>query len=319
MPAWKRPSPALVLSILALFVSLSGLGVAATGGNFILGASNTADARTRLVSTVPSDAALAVVNNGSGAAQGVAGRVTAAAGASSAGLWGATASTGADSAGVYARNTGGGPALSAVVNPGAAPLKVNSSTKVDNLNSDELDGVDSTGFLTPSVVFDEVSVQITAPAGGYGPGGSPGPTVTVDVPDEGGGTGFIEVWAQVHANESGSAVGLFDVTGGGNSFVPGQDTVCPDRVTGLPPGTLPGALFITPDNDGTGVEGDYGTPISASADFTDCSSASGAPSPVLFEVTAGTRTFQLEYADCACGGTPTVSNRRLWIAPLRLS
>jgi hypothetical protein len=80
------------------------------------------------------------------------------------------------------------------------------------------------------------------------------------VPDAGSGTGFISVMAQVHANESSSAVGLFDVTGGGNDFVSGQDTVCPDRVTPLPPGTLPGDLFITPDNEGLGVEADYGTP-----------------------------------------------------------
>jgi hypothetical protein len=308
--------------LLALFVSLGGLGVAATGGNFILGQSNTADQRTRLTATVPDSQGLSVANTGGGAAVGINGRVNnSSAGAGSAGLWGATASTNPDSTGVYAKNSGGGPALSAVVNAGAAPLKVNSSTRVDDLNADLLDGVDSTGFLTPSVAFDEVSAQVTSPVGGYGSDpGSPGPQVTVDVPDEGGGTGFIQVWAQVHANESGSAVGLFDVTGGGPpTFVAGQDTVCPDRVTALPPGTLQGALIITPDNSGTGVEGDYGTPISASDDLTDCSSASGAPSPVLFEVTAGTHTFELEYADCGCGGTPTVSNRRLWIAPLRLS
>lgn len=41
----------------------------------------------------------------------------------------------------------------------------------------------------------------------------------------------------------------------------------------------------------------------------------GPPAPVTLEVTAGTHAFQLEYADCDCGGTPTVSNRRLWITP----
>jgi collagen triple helix repeat protein len=168
----------------------------------------------------------------------------------------------------------------------------------------------------PALAFGEVAAQITSPTGGYGTDpSSPGPSVTVDVPDAGPGTGFVQVWAQVHANESSTAVGLFDVTGGGNVFVSGQDTVCPDRVTALPPGTLPGDLFITPDNDGTGVEGDYGPPMVASQGIADCSATAGPPGPVLIEVTAGTRTFRLEYADCGCGGTPTVSDRRLWIAP----
>jgi hypothetical protein len=323
MPTRKRPSPALVISLLALFVSLSGIGVAATGGNFILGQLNTSDDQTQLTGTVNSNPQLRVQNAAtSGAARGVVGRMTAAgATGASAGVLGATASTDPTSVGVIAQNTGGGPALSAIVNSGVAPLKVNSGTKVDNLNADKLDGVDSTGFLQPSVIFDEVSATITSPSGGYGSDPiSPGPSVTVTVPDEGGGTGFIQVWAQVHANESSTAVGLFDTTGGGPpAFVAGQDTVCPDRVTALPPGTLPGDLFITADNDGLGVEGDYGTPETVNQGVGDCASGAGAPTPVLFEVTAGTHTFELEYADCGCGGTPEVSNRRLWIAPLRLS
>jgi collagen type I alpha len=167
-----------------------------------------------------------------------------------------------------------------------------------------------------TTVFDEVTAAITSPSGGYGSDpSSPGPTVTVTVPDNGGGTGFIDVMAQVHGNESSSAVALFDVTGGGSTFVAGQDTVCPDRVTSLPPGTLPGDLFITPDNDGTGIEGDYGTPEVVSQGVGDCSSGAGPPGPVTLEATAGTRTFELQYADCNCGGTPTVSNRSLWITP----
>jgi len=49
-------------------------------------------------------------------------------------------------------NTGGGPALSLLVNSGVTPLKVTSSTKVDNLNADKLDGIDSTAFLPASAV-----------------------------------------------------------------------------------------------------------------------------------------------------------------------
>ena len=144
---------------------------------------------------------------------------------------------------------------------------------------------------------------------------APGPTVTVTVPDEGGGTGFIDVMAQVHASEAASAVGLFDVTGGGDTFVAGQDTVCPDRVTGLPPGTIPGDLFITPDNDGTGVEGDYGTPEVASQSTFDCSSATGPPAPDDARGDRRHAHLPARVRGLRCGGTPTVSNRRLWITP----
>jgi hypothetical protein len=49
---------------------------------------------------------------------------------------------------VTGRNTAGGPALQAIVTGNTvAPLKVNSSAKVANLNADQLDGVDSMGFI----------------------------------------------------------------------------------------------------------------------------------------------------------------------------
>ncbi len=44
-------------------------------------------------------------------------------------------------------NTGTGTALVLRTDPGTPPLRVNSSTKVRNLNADLLDGVDSAGFL----------------------------------------------------------------------------------------------------------------------------------------------------------------------------
>ena len=44
----RLPSPALVVSLLALFVSLGGVGIAATGANFILGRPNTATTPTEL-------------------------------------------------------------------------------------------------------------------------------------------------------------------------------------------------------------------------------------------------------------------------------
>jgi hypothetical protein len=145
----KRPSPALVLSALALFVSLSGLGIAATGGNFILGQSNTADKQTLLTGTVSQDAQLRVQNASTGAnSYGLFGKMTSpSAGAGSAGVRGLNGSTDASAAGVVGVNTGGGPGLKSVVNSGAPPLSVNSQTKVADLNADLLDGLDSTGLL----------------------------------------------------------------------------------------------------------------------------------------------------------------------------
>ena len=147
----KRPSPALVLSGLALFVSLTGFGVAATGGNFILGSSNTADKQTALTGPINGNPVLRAENAGTAAASyGVVGKITsAAANADSAGVKGLSASTNPSAAAVLGKNTGGGPGLSSIVNSGVPPLSVNSSTKVDNLNADQLDGVDSTGFYQP--------------------------------------------------------------------------------------------------------------------------------------------------------------------------
>ena len=47
-------------------------------------------------------------------------------------------------------NTGTGSALTLNVQPGAPPLAVNSTTRVDNLNADLLDGIDSSGFVQGS-------------------------------------------------------------------------------------------------------------------------------------------------------------------------
>jgi hypothetical protein len=75
------PSPAMTVAIVSLLVGLSGTTYAATGGNFILGQTNTANKQTLLTSSAH------------------------------------------------------------------APFTVNSSTKVDGLNSDQLDGLDSSAFL----------------------------------------------------------------------------------------------------------------------------------------------------------------------------
>src|SRR4051812_1419311 len=45
-PMFRYPSPSLVISLFALLVALGGAGIAATGGNFILGQSNSASSLT---------------------------------------------------------------------------------------------------------------------------------------------------------------------------------------------------------------------------------------------------------------------------------
>jgi hypothetical protein len=63
-----RLSPATVIALIALFVALGGVGVAATGGNFILGQSNTAGATTALKSGVTTGPTLDLANIGGRAA-----------------------------------------------------------------------------------------------------------------------------------------------------------------------------------------------------------------------------------------------------------
>jgi len=105
----RKPSPATIIATVALFVALGGVGVAATGGNFTLGQSNTATTPTSLSAPVAGGKALQVTNNDTSNA----------------------AST----------------ALGLNVANGHAPFTVNTGVKVLNLNSDKLDGLDSTGFL----------------------------------------------------------------------------------------------------------------------------------------------------------------------------
>jgi len=101
-----RPSHGTVVAYLALFVALGGTTYAATGGNFLLGKSNTASSKSTLSAPI-GDKALAVTNNST------------AAGASALGL---------------------------NVAKGHPPFKVNSGAKVAKLNADKLDGIDSSQF-----------------------------------------------------------------------------------------------------------------------------------------------------------------------------
>src|SRR5690348_3393418 len=103
---FHRPSPALVISLISLFVALGGTTYAATGGNVILGKANSATSPTSLTSK-NTGAALNITQQSTGT--------------------GATAL-----------------ALSAPA--GKPPMTVSSGTKVANLNADKLDGIDSTAF-----------------------------------------------------------------------------------------------------------------------------------------------------------------------------
>jgi hypothetical protein len=113
------PSPAMVVALVALAVSLSGTAIAANGGNFILGKANTATAQTGLTAN-RAGKALQVTNTSTG--------------------------TGATPLGL----------TSAATTP---PFTTNSSTKVTNLNADLLDGIDSNGFYASgSTLFDSSRV-----------------------------------------------------------------------------------------------------------------------------------------------------------------
>jgi hypothetical protein len=96
-----------VVSLIALFVALGGTAYAATGGNFILGQSNSAGTPTSLSAPI-SGKALQLTNTSTGA---------------------------------------GATALGLNVASGHAPFTVNSDTRVTNLNADKLDGINSGGFV----------------------------------------------------------------------------------------------------------------------------------------------------------------------------
>jgi hypothetical protein len=104
----RKPSPAIVVATVALFVALGGVGIAANGQSLILGKSdNSATLKTGLSAQV-NDKALQLTNTNTGAS--------------------ATA-------------------LGLTVASGHAPLTVSSQTRVANLNADKLDGIDSAGFV----------------------------------------------------------------------------------------------------------------------------------------------------------------------------
>ena len=150
----NRLSPALVISVIALFVALGGVGVAATGDNFILGQTNTADSTSFVNGSIASGPMLELTNTtGSGLVsrspigRGIVGQHTGTSGKNP-GVEASTSSSEAGALGLTATNSGGGAAASfSVLNNNIAPLTVNSRTKVANLNADSIDGFDSSRFV----------------------------------------------------------------------------------------------------------------------------------------------------------------------------
>jgi hypothetical protein len=108
MRQWIRShlTYANVVATLSLFFVLGGISYAATGDKFILGQSNTASSKSTLSAPI-ADKALTVTNSST---------------------------------------KPGAMALGLNVASGHPPFKVNSPTKVANLNADKLDGQDSTAF-----------------------------------------------------------------------------------------------------------------------------------------------------------------------------
>jgi hypothetical protein len=106
-----RPNHATVVAYLALFIALGGTTYAATGGNFILGQSNSASSKTSLSAPI-SNKALQLTNTSTGT---------------------------------------GATALGLNVASGHPPFTVNSAAKVANLNAEKLDGKDSTELTTSAV------------------------------------------------------------------------------------------------------------------------------------------------------------------------
>jgi hypothetical protein len=118
----RRPNHTTIAAYLALFVALGGTTYAATGGNFILGQSNSAGSTTALSSGTTGPALKVTSTN--------------------------TAT--------------GGTALGLNVPIGHAPFTVNSSTKVAKLNADKLDGKDSTNWKMEGVISSSGPLPIEA-------------------------------------------------------------------------------------------------------------------------------------------------------------
>jgi len=197
------------MGAVALFISLSGVAYAATGGNFILGQSNTASSSTQLsASGASTNSALKVTNTNTAA---------------------------------------GATGLQIDVPSGHAPMTVNRSTKVENLNADLLDGVNSNAFIRKGVTQ---SAAVTT-AGGV-----------VDVANTGTTNGV-----QAKAADPGSSGVYGENTSGGGYGVAGRS------------GTLGNAVYG--DNTGGGYAGYFEDKVHVGTDLdiggaVQCSGCIGA-------------------------------------------
>jgi hypothetical protein len=108
----RRASSAHGIALLALFISLGGAGYSATGGNFLLGRTNTATTQTAL--TAPLNGRTLQITNNSAA--------------------------------------GNATPLALVSRTNRPPMIVNSPVKVTNFNADRLDGLDSTQLARSVVI-----------------------------------------------------------------------------------------------------------------------------------------------------------------------
>lgn len=105
---FRRPTPAMGVALLALFVAMSGTAVAAAGAALVLGHSNFAGPSQTGLASYARGRTLNLTNTSTGA---------------------------------------GATALGLNVSASRPPMIVNSSVKVSKLNADKLDGLDSRAFL----------------------------------------------------------------------------------------------------------------------------------------------------------------------------
>jgi hypothetical protein len=162
---WWRPSSvshATVVAYLALFMAMGGTAAAATGGTFVLGKRNDADAVSTLSSSTGTPLLL---RSPKGTAPLAVNRTVKVAHLNTDLL------DGLDSTGFLRLGRGNSGARTTLDNPagvplrlrpgpGSAPLQVGSSVKVDHLNADLLDGMDASAFV-PRAELEALQAQVT--------------------------------------------------------------------------------------------------------------------------------------------------------------
>jgi hypothetical protein len=240
-------------------LALAGSGI---GGVFNLGVSNSVDAQTKLTGSTAGSAQLLVNNTSSASGSNGLRAINASAsaalkgensstgpgvfGTSTNGLGVQAQSAGAGSAALQAQNTAGGPAGSFLVNSGVAPFKVNSATKVTNLNADTVDGLDSTA--------------LKGPPGPPGQPGAPGPNPALPINFSiavGDSDTIVTIgsWLSMNAfcPAPGDQTNYGFITGPGSPVTMFADGGSPDpTLLVIPPNSSAGSSFwsFNPDTDG---------------------------------------------------------------------